>query len=254
MRKLAAVSAVLCLSSMFWLAIDTAAPSHAQVRAQPSGCSLALILAIDVSGSIDPIEYALQTEGLANALMSPEVSAALTAVGAGRVFINVIQWSGASQQAQVVPWTQLNGPQSLAAIAKRILEHPRQFDKYATAIGEALTFAKIRFSELQLGCARRVLDVSGDGRSNEGWSPHLIRDQLVQAGVTVNGLVILDGKPALFEYYQKNVIGGAGSFAMTTETFAGYYEAIKNKLVREMHPPTAQLPHREQPPWIHMIR
>ena len=215
-------------------------PGALAKRSVNAPCDLALVLAIDVSGSIDAHEYALQTEGLAAALRSPDVADALTAAGPGSVFISVLHWSGNAQQIEIAPWTRLSGRASIDELADRIVAFPRQFDKYSTAIGEALVFAQASFSRLPVNCRRNVIDVSGDGRSNEGWSPHLIRDQVVQSGTTINALAILAEQPDLFSYFRKHVIGGAGSFVISADRFEDYPEAIKKKLVREILPPLAQ--------------
>ncbi|MGI9408696.1 MAG: DUF1194 domain-containing protein, partial [Hyphomicrobiaceae bacterium] len=161
-------------------------------------------------------------------------------VGETAVLVTVMHWSGNGQQVQVVPWTRLSDRASVLQLAADIVRFPRQFDKYSTAIGEALRYANSRFLELPLTCRRLVVDVSGDGRSNEGWSPHLVRDQLISRGITVNALAILASDPKLLEYFQKHVIGGAGSFAMSADRFEDYPEAIKRKLVREILPPIVQ--------------
>ena len=229
LHRMLAVGAALML-------IISSTPQRAQARA----CELALVLAIDVSGSVDAGEYSLQVEGLASALRSPEVAEALAIVGETAVVVTVMHWSGNNQQVQIVPWTRLTDRASVLRLADDIVRFPRQFDKFSTAIGEALKYANSRFLDLPQTCRRHVIDVTGDGRSNEGWSPHLIRDQLVARGITVNALAILASDQKLLEYFQKHVIGGAGSFAMSADRFEDYPEAIKRKLVREILPPIAQ--------------
>ena len=229
-RRLFAVCAALFVVTVYW-----------SERASARPCELALVLAIDVSGSVDAAEYSLQVEGLAAALRSSEVAEALSAVGRKGVLVTVIHWSGNGQQVQVVPWTRLSDRASVLNLAAAIASFPRQFDKYSTAIGEALRYASSRFRELPSACRRLVIDVTGDGRSNEGWSPHLIRDRLIAEGVTVNALAILASDPKLLAYFQKHVIGGAGSFVMSADRFEDYPEAIKRKLVREILPPIASI-------------
>ncbi len=228
-RSVLARSAVLIFVLLCWTK-----------RAEAQPCNLALVLAIDVSGSVDAGEYVLQIEGLAMALRSPEVAEALTAVGQGTVLVTVMHWSGNGQQVQVVPWTRILDRTSVLRLASEIVRVPRQFDKYSTAIGEALRYANRRILELPSACRRLVIDVTGDGRSNEGWSPHLIRDQLVAQGITINALAILANDPNLLGYFQKHVIGGAGSFVMSADRFEDYPEAIKRKLIREILPPVVQ--------------
>ncbi len=213
-------------------------------RGPADSCALALVLAIDVSGSVDAGEYQLQAGGLADALRSEDVAAALAAVRGG-VFMSAVHWSGNGQQAQVTPWTLLRERTDADRLASLIEGQPRRFDKYSTAIGEALMFADAQFAKLPRTCRRNVIDISGDGRSNEGWSPNLVRDRLVQRGVTVNALAILASDPDLLTYFQRYIIGGAGSFAMSADRFEDYPTAIRRKLVREILPPIAT-PHQRR--------
>lgn len=226
MRDVLLALAVMLFAAMPWRA--EAAARH---------CALALVLAIDVSGSVDGGEYALQIGGLAAALRSDEVVDALAL--AGPVYATALHWSGNGQQIQVVPWTLLEGRAGAAAFAAAIELQPRQFDKYSTAIGEALAFANDRFTALPGRCRRHVIDVSGDGRSNEGWSPHLIRDHVVRQGVTINALAIQASDPGLKAYFERQIIGGAGAFVIAADQFEDYPRAIKKKLVREILPPIA---------------
>ena len=209
-------------------------------KASNQSCALALTLAIDVSGSVDQSEYGLQMSGLAAALRSDEVANALATVGYGQVYISAMHWSGTGQQAEIAPWTLVRGRESIHRFATLLESQPRSFDKFSTAIGEALAFAEAQFAKLGVPCRRRVIDVSGDGRSNEGWSPNLIRDGVVGRGVTINALAILANDKELLSYFQRYIIGGAGSFVMSADQFVDYPLAIKRKLVREILPPVAQ--------------
>lgn len=211
--------------------------SQAHASRQP--CALALALAIDVSGSVDQSEYGLQMSGLAAALRSEEVASALAAVGGGKVYVSAMHWSGTGQQAEIAPWTMFDSRESVLQFADQLESRPRSFDKFSTAIGEALVFADAQFAKLNVRCRRQVIDVSGDGRSNEGWSPNLIRDHVVSRGVTINALAILANDKQLKGYFQRYIIGGAGSFVMSADRFVDYPEAIKRKLVREILPPLA---------------
>ncbi|MGI9423086.1 MAG: DUF1194 domain-containing protein [Hyphomicrobiaceae bacterium] len=229
MMRLVLTLLAACLASV------TISTSKSEARS----CELALVLAIDVSGSVDSREFAIQIEGLAAALRSDDVANALAAAGPDGVLATVIHWSGSGQQVQIVPWTRLSNRNSIGTFAGQILQFPRQFDKYSTAIGEALAFANGRFHELPFRCRRRVIDISGDGRNNEGWSPHLIRNQVVRQGITINALAILASEPELMTYFQQHIIGGAGSFVISADRFEDYPAAIKRKLVREILPPIA---------------
>ena len=194
-------------------------PAAPSAKASNQSCALALALAIDVSGSVDQAEYGLQMSGLAAALRSDEVANALATVGDGQVYISAMHWSGTGQQAEIAPWTLILGRQSI--------------NRFATLL-------EAQFAKLSVPCRRRVIDVSGDGRSNEGWSPNLIRDGVVGRGVTINALAILANDKELLSYFQRYIIGGAGSFVMSADHFVDYPLAIKRKLVREILPPVAK--------------
>jgi len=200
--------------------------------AENQRCALALVLAVDVSGSIDSDEYDLQMSGLAEAFRSEDIANAIETVGG--IYVTVMHWSGNGQQFQIVPWTRLTNRAGLQVFAAEIESRSRAYDHYATAIGEALGFANRLFQKLPARCRRRVIDISGDGRSNEGWSPHLIRDAVILGGATINGLAILANDPELKSYFKKHVIGGNGSFVMSADRFADYPDAVRRKLLREI--------------------
>lgn len=209
------------------------APAHAQGR----NCTLALILAIDVSGSVDRDEYRLQMDGLAEAFRTEDIAAAINSDGATGIYTTVVQWSGATRHRQIVPWRWLTDFDSVKQFANEIAVQPRAFRIYSTGIGEALAFSWSRFSGEPATCRRRVIDVSGDGPSNEGRDPAATRTAMVADGITINGLAILDAEPGLKSYYEANVIGGAASFVMTANSFKDYPDAIRRKLIREILPP-----------------
>lgn len=200
-------------------------------------CDLALALAIDVSGSVDPGEYRLQMDGLAAALRDPTVSDAL--VGA-QAAVMVIQWTGASRQAVVVPWRRTRSRSDLFALAAEVEAAPRLWRHFSTGIGEALAFSASQFEEVS-DCRRRVIDVSGDGRSNEGAAPEEVGLGLVEYGFTVNGLAIEGSEEDLTGYYRRHVIAGPGAFVMTAESFEDYPETIRRKLLTEVAIPVTQI-------------
>jgi len=205
--------------------------------AQERNCTLALILAIDVSGSVDADEYKLQMTGLADAFRTRDIAAAINAEGTTGIYVTVVQWSGATRHRQIVPWRWLTDFNSITSFADEIVAQPRAFRIYATGIGEALAFSWSRFSGPPASCRRRVVDVSGDGPSNEGRDPAATRAAMVADGITINGLVILESEADLKGYYEANVIGGAAAFVMTANTFEDYPDAIRRKLIREILPP-----------------
>lgn len=202
-------------------------------------CETALVLAIDVSGSVDPEEYRLQMDGLAWALRDATVRQALIDAQAK---VAVLQWSGSSRQAIVAPWTAIRSDADIEALTATVEAAPRAFRHFSTAIGEALTVAAAMLGEVAGECGRQVVDVSGDGPSNEGADVALMRDALVRGGVQINGLAIEIGDPGLTSYYAEHVIGGPGAFVLTARDFADYPRAIRRKLLREVTKPVVRAP------------
>ena len=219
-----------CLALAIWA---NAGPTTAQSR----NCTLALVLAIDVSGSVDRNEYRLQMDGLADAFRTRDIAAAINANGTTGIYVTVVQWSGAGRHRQIVPWRWLTDFNSIQIFADEVSARERAFRIYSTGIGEALAFSRSLFTGEPGGCQRRVVDVSGDGPSNEGRDPAVARAAMVAEGITINGLAILDSEPDLKGYYEANVIGGAASFVMTANDFNDYPDAIRRKLIREILPP-----------------
>ena len=230
----------LCFFTAIVLAASFLLPST-QTAMSSSQCKLALVLALDVSGSVDQNEYRLQTKGLAQAFRSPEIRAAITFPGNRAIAATVIQWSGDPHQLQVVPWTLLDDDGSISAFAERIDKVERAFRPYSTAIGNALTFSARLFQNNPYVCDRQVIDVSGDGPNNEGEDVEPARNRVVATGVTVNGLAILGPREFLATYYRESVMGGHGAFVISANTFQDYPEAIRKKLLREIQPPIVML-------------
>ena len=193
-------------------------------------CEVALMLAVDVSGSVDPSEYRIQMEGLAAGLMDRSVSGALVA---GRSKVALMQWTGSGRQEVVINWTTMTKQADVAAFANEVIKAPRVWRNFSTAIGEALGLALEHFQQVP-DCARFVVDVSGDGPSNEGRAPQALWDALAATGVTVNALVIEESVPGLTSYFESEVITGPGAFAVTANTFDDYPDQIVRKLLREL--------------------
>lgn len=193
-------------------------------------CEVALMLAVDLSGSVDLNEYRIQMDGLAAGLRDPSVSAAL--VG-GQSKLALMQWTGTSRQQVVIGWTAITDEADLLAFATEVAATPRLWRNYSTAIGEALALSLPYFAQVP-ECERRVIDVSGDGPSNEGRLPQSVWPELQAAGVTVNALAIEASLPGLTTYFESNVITGPGAFAATANTYDDYPEEIARKLLREL--------------------
>ena len=207
--------------------------------ARAAECGLELVLAMDVSRSVVNSEYDLQMGGLALAFRDPEVTEAINWVPGG-VMATVTQWSGPEAQVQPVPWTHLTDAASAAAFAAAIERQGRAFFASYTAVGEALFHANGLSATNPRRCARRVIDVSGDGASNRGRPVRPVAEALAANGVTVNGLVIKGAWPDPVAFYLRNVVRGDGAFLETTENFADYADAIKRKLLRELTPQLAE--------------
>ncbi len=215
---------------------------NGQARAQQPA-DLELVLAVDVSSSINRAEFNQQMVGLAEAFRDPRVQEAVEGVGPHGVVLTLIQWSDNRNQSVSIDWTLLKTAADCEALAAQIDMTPRHVVGGGTAIGGAITFAMRRLAANGYAGARQVIDISGDGRANQGEAPAQVRDRAVAAGITVNGLTILNEDPALHLYYRNEVIGGAGAFVMTAPDYEAFREAMIEKLVREIGAaPVAGLP------------
>lgn len=209
------------------LLVLTALPARA------AESDLALVMAVDVSGSIDPDEYRLQHEGIARAFETPAVLSAISGGPHGAIDVTVIEWSGRHKQVMTVPWTRITDPASGAAFAARVRAARRNAGGL-TSIGDALLAAAAAFSTLGDHPARRVIDLSGDGIANVGPKPAEVRDALVARGITINGLAILRHEPWLSSYYDQNVVGGRGSFLLDVRDYNSFADAMQEKLIDEI--------------------
>lgn len=197
---------------------------------------LALCLAVDASSSIDYDEFGLMLGGFAAALRDDSVAAAITAGPRGAIAACLMMWSGTGAQELAVPWTRLDGAGAAAAFAAAVENAPRLVPAGATALGEGLAAALAVIAACPAEATRLVVDISGDGRHNQGRPPGPVRDIGVAAGVTINGLAVLNEEPDLLDHYQAEVIGGPGAFAMHTPDYAAFAEAMREKLLREITP------------------
>ncbi len=195
---------------------------------------LALVLAFDGSASVTFEEFNLIAGGCAAALRTPELVDGLTGGPLGASIAALVLWSGHGSQEVLVEWTRLGTPTELAAFADAVENVPRTVPAGTTAIGEALLFAERLLAVAPAKASRRVIDIAGDGRSNEGTPPAGIRDRLAAAGITINGLCVLHEEPDLLESYTREVIGGPGAFALACQDYAGFADAMARKLMREI--------------------
>jgi hypothetical protein len=200
-----------------------------------------LVIAVDVSYSMDPDEQALQREGYIQALTSKEFLNALREGANGKIAITYFEWAGQFDQKTVMPWRLIEGPESADAVAAEIARAPyRRASR--TSISGALLYAKPLFDNSGYRGLRRVIDVSGDGANNNGPLVAPTRDEVISAGITINGLPIMLKRAnfgtldieQLDIYYEDCVIGGAGAFVVPIRERAKFIEATRTKLVLEV--------------------
>ncbi|MGV6811615.1 MAG: DUF1194 domain-containing protein [Brevirhabdus sp.] len=228
----------------WWLFVGLALVLGATgARAQMS-CRQALALGLDVSGSVNAQEYRQQLDGLAGALADPAVQNALLAMPGIPVRLYVYEWSGAAYRRPVLPWTTITDDATLQRAIARLRGTARNTSPATTALGAAMEYGAWALSR-QTDCWKRTLDISGDGRSNEGPRPRNIRNSGAMAGLTVNALAIGADDPntgdnraaeiaALASYFEAEVIFGENAFVETALGFADYQNAMTRKLLREL--------------------
>lgn len=220
----------MILAFVAWL------PVHGQ--AGPITVDLELVLAVDVSGSVDANEYAGQKNGYINAFNSTEVQNAILGGDLGRIAVTYVEWSSISRQAQLVDWFLINSTESASDFATAIEGTQRAWPGGQTAIGTAIEYSTglFSFNNPDAGYVgnRKVIDISGDGQRNSGSQPAIARDAALAAGVdTINAIAI--ESLSLEDYFRNNVIGGDGAFALFASDFEGEFEtAIQRKLEIEI--------------------
>jgi len=192
-------------------------------------CETALILAVDVSNSIDSGEYRIQAEGIADALLDPLVMEALVR---GRVALMVVQWSGTGKQVISVPWRRIASDADVRALAGEARAMTRAITLSNTAVGDVVRFARAQFGSVP-DCARHVIDISGDGDDNAGTRPEAERRLAERQGVTINALAIESLGLSITNYYRQRVITRDG-FVMTSRGHSTYAETLKLKIRREV--------------------
>jgi hypothetical protein len=227
------------------LLIFAGAAALPATKAAAEDVDLLLVLAADVSRSIDSEKFQLQREGYATAISDPRVLEAIRSGRTGRIGLSFVEWSGLTSQRLVVDWTMVSDAGSAKGFADRLLEAPRSFAD-RTSISAALDFSLAQLARAPFQSARRTIDVSGDGTNNAGRDVALARDETLAHDVTINGLVILSETPlawnpdhtnpagGLENYYRENVIGGPGAFVLAAQGFDSFGEAIVKKMISEV--------------------
>ena len=200
-----------------------------------------LVLAVDVSYSMDMDELAVQREGYAQAIVSKEFLHALKSGPNGRIAVTYFEWAASTDQKLIIPWRLIDGPESADAVATEIMKTPiRRASR--TSISGAISFAMPLFEENNYHGLRRVIDISGDGPNNNGIPVTTARDAALEKGIIINGLPIMVKEPSystmdidnLDYYYEDCVIGGPGSFVVTIKDRDKFKEAIRTKLLLEV--------------------
>jgi Protein of unknown function (DUF1194) len=206
---------------------------------------LLLVLAADVSRSVDSGKFQLQREGYAAAISDPHVLDAIRSGRTGRIGLTYIEWSGLGSQRVVIDWTTISDAETAKGFGDRLLEAPRSFAD-RTSISGAIEFAMSHLARAPYESQRRTIDVSGDGTNNSGRDVSLARDEALAQGITINGLVIFSETPlawnpdhtnppgGLDNYYRNNVIGGPGAFVLAAQNFNSFGEAIIKKMIAEV--------------------
>ena len=195
--------------------------------------ALELVLAVDASGSVDLSEFDLQKQGLAAAFRDPEVIEALEAFAPAGIAVALVQWSGRRQQMMVIDFTLVRDRFSALAFAEAV-EATGRWLLGETAIADALAFGIELLEGNPFAGARRTIDISGDGPSNAGGDPDPVRDAAAAAGITINGLAIINEIPTLDIYFAEHVIGGPDAFALIAKDYQDFARAIRQKLLREI--------------------
>lgn len=192
-------------------------------------CDVALLLAIDVSNSVDSAEYRLQVDGLADALTDPAIIDALVA---GNSAISVVQWSGIDRQSVTLPWSRIATARDVAALSQSARLMPRAYTLSGTAPAEAILFSLANFGPVA-DCRRRVIDISGDGTPNIGADVASARQQAQRDGITINAIAIESMGLAITNFYARQVITRDG-FVVTARRHRDYPRAIRAKILREL--------------------
>ncbi len=244
MAKIAILSAVI----LFCLATFNAA-----ARAE-TAVDLELIVAVDVSGSMDEEEHVLQRQGFVAAFRHPEVINTIMSGFIGRVAVTYVEWAGPVSQVVTVPWRIIDGKDSAGAFADILADEPIAFIR-GTSISGGIEFAAGLFTDNGIEGTRRVIDVSGDGANNMGEPVEAARDRALARGIVINGLPLLlkprlyfwTGGAGLDDYYRDCVIGGPGSFVIPVTIESHLARAIRRKLLLEIAGPRAHLHYADAP-------
>lgn len=219
----------------------------ASAGAEPQ-LDLALVLAVDISSSMEMEEQALQRSGFAEAFRSSLVHEVIRNGPSGRIAVTYVEWSGSKDQTVLVPWTVIDGPEKARSFADNLMNKPTR-QAGMTSISAAIDFSRGLFADVGAIAARRVIDISGDGPNNDGRKVVPARDEAVADGVVINGLPIMFARAlgsaemdGLDAYYRECVIGGVGSFMIPLHDPEQFAMVVRTKIMREIAGLEGQLP------------
>ena len=233
---------VAAVALLGFLVLAAALPRPA---AAEEDVDLLLVLAADISRSVDERKFRLQREGYAAAIADPRVVRAMTAGPRGRIGLIFVEWAGDGDQIVVVDWITIGGAGDAESVSQRVRLAPRAY-MGRTSISGAIDYSLLQMARSPYGASRRVIDISGDGTNNSGREVTAARDAAVAQGVTINGLVILSEVPlptnpmhthppgGLTAYYENNVIGGPGAFVVEAQDFQAFGQSLISKLIKEI--------------------
>ena len=200
---------------------------------------LELVLAIDLSSSVDQNEWELQAIGIAEAFRNPNLIDTIQSSAPNGIAVAVVQWSSNNSQSLAIDWTLVTDATSGRVLSRKIKHMPRLVGGGQTGIYGAIEFSIKQFKNSGYTSWRKVIDISGDGQANSGSRPGPIRDRAIAEGVIINGLAIVNEEPFVDRYFRDKVIGGTGAFLMLAEDYDDFATAILRKLIREIGPPLA---------------
>ena len=230
------------LRATLWaLSILAATQLGAQQQTQPqvprpvqTEVALALVLAVDASGSVSTDRFELQKQGYAAAFRNRQVLSSIRSLSTQSIAVTMMQWTGPELHVQTVDWALTKDEDSVNALADAIEASKRQLFGGGTSICGAIDYSRVLLAASPFLGIRRVIDVSGDGANNRGRSVTQARDEAVRDGISINGLPILALEPDLYRYYYDNVIGGPGAFMVPARNYDTFADAILKKLITEI--------------------
>jgi len=228
---------ILGTLALFAVAFAAAALAQWPPPAAPTpkhDVALALVLAVDTSGSVSAGRFELQKQGYAAAFRSRQVLNAIRELDTQAIAVTMVQWTGPRLHVVVVDWTVIKDEAGAEGFAAAIEAAPRQLFGGGTSISGAIDFSRLLLADCRCMPIRRVIDVSGDGSNNSGRPVTIARDEAVRDGIGINGLPILSIEPLLDRYYYDNVIGGPGAFMIPAQNYDTFADAVLKKLISEI--------------------